>query len=474
MVSVKVSKATISGLTDSQSCLQSQWSHNHRNTCCSNHLSSNQAPLGTMINKIPWKGRRPTLRQHFRESLGRALRETGQAMDRAGQVLESLTWLPDKYVGADPPVKYQDFLSRHRQQMPMLHCGKPVVSPDVAFLAPCATLIGSVRVHEGASIWYGAILRADACYNADSFNKTDEEILESEQQTMLSLDDGMIGEDAEEEKIHPQISSSEDDEREKLEIRKNSQAFGITDKNRYDDGGAIYVGKNTNLQDGVVVTARESSTVLGEGVIVGHLAQLHSSTVEDFALIGMGSILNAGSHVETEALVAAGAVIPANTRVKAGELWVGSPARKVRDLTSEERQKLHYQSSEYVKVALTHPMKLGDNIKMPWQDALLDYIENEPDVHERIAEMNKWNNTVYGYLTKPKPKNPELRSGEGSDQDREQMESGNASMKSEQLSGNKEQAGLEADTTADEAKLGKDKHQVQPELEVAQEQVKKR
>lgn len=36
----------------------------------------------------------------------------------------------------------------------------PVISPD-AYVAPTAVLIGDVTVEEGASIWYGAVLRAD-------------------------------------------------------------------------------------------------------------------------------------------------------------------------------------------------------------------------------------------------------------------------------------------------------------------------
>lgn len=36
----------------------------------------------------------------------------------------------------------------------------PTVHPD-AFIAPTATLVGDVRVEAGASIWYGAVLRAD-------------------------------------------------------------------------------------------------------------------------------------------------------------------------------------------------------------------------------------------------------------------------------------------------------------------------
>ena len=37
-------------------------------------------------------------------------------------------------------------------------------APDVhpsAFVAPTATLVGEVVLEEGASVWYGAVLRAD-------------------------------------------------------------------------------------------------------------------------------------------------------------------------------------------------------------------------------------------------------------------------------------------------------------------------
>ncbi|HEY2550434.1 MAG TPA: gamma carbonic anhydrase family protein [Streptosporangiaceae bacterium] len=37
---------------------------------------------------------------------------------------------------------------------------EPAVSPS-AWIAPTATLVGDVRVEAGASIWYGAVLRAD-------------------------------------------------------------------------------------------------------------------------------------------------------------------------------------------------------------------------------------------------------------------------------------------------------------------------
>ena len=44
------------------------------------------------------------------------------------------------------------------------HRGKtPVLAPD-AFVAPTATLIGHVSVGAQASIWFGAVLRADKAH----------------------------------------------------------------------------------------------------------------------------------------------------------------------------------------------------------------------------------------------------------------------------------------------------------------------
>ena len=378
-------------------------------------------------------GKSPTPWQHICQTLGRSFREVGQALDRMGLKLESFTWLPDKYVGGDPPVRYQDFLSRHQTYKSLLYCGKPVIHPNVAFVAPCATLLGSVRVQQNASIWYGAVLRADTCLNAKSFQLSDEEILNQEK--TLRLNPGEVSrlekdkEDETEEEREQQQGNNSDEEPDLREYKIENIGHR---SDPYDQGGAIYVGPDSNLQDGVLVTARQGSTVIGQGVTVGHLAQIHSSTVEDYALIGMGSILGEGSRIETESLVAAGAVIPPMTTVGVGELWVGQPARKVRDLTTEERQKLHFQSSEYVQVALTQQgvMELGGNLgpEVPLLDAIHQIMEdekaNQESMPDKIARMNKWNNTVYREYVQPKPKEPALEAGGDENDKAEQLVKG--------------------------------------------------
>lgn len=275
----------------------------------------------------------PTLWQSFRHTLGRAFRETGQALDRVAVKTAMLAHTKHDYY--DDPVRFEDYLSRHRQLFPMLWSGRPIIDPQVAYVAPCATLIGSVRIGKESSVWYGAVLRADECLNADSWNKTTQELLEV-----------------------PAEAAAWELAEERL-----------TDRTHHH-GGAIFIGSRTNIQDGCIVTSRAGHTRIGNGVTVGHLAQIHSATIEDFCLIGMGSIIQEGALIETESFVAAGAVIGPGQVVKTGELWVGNPARKLRDLTPEQRGKLHYQSNEYVGVALSQQqvMELGGNLS----DSMID------------------------------------------------------------------------------------------------------
>ena len=244
----------------------------------------------------------------FRQTLGRAFRETGQAMDRLGIRTQQLLLAERKY-GDDDPFIYDDFLSRHRQQMPLLKYGQPLISSDVAYLAPCATMIGSVRIGAGSSVWYKAVLRADECDNGDSFDKDIDE--------------------------HDQAWELDPDRF--VSYRKNNGDYV---------GGEIFIGENTNVQDGAIITSRVGHTQIGNGVTIGHLAQIHSAKINDFCLIGMGSVIQDGCEIETESFVAAGAVLPPKTVVKSGELWAGVPAKKIRDLTVEQREKLHYQSDE--------------------------------------------------------------------------------------------------------------------------------
>ena len=49
--------------------------------------------------------------------------------------------------------------------MPVYAVGEKVpVIHESAFIAPTATVVGDVRIEEGASVWYGAVVRGDTSY----------------------------------------------------------------------------------------------------------------------------------------------------------------------------------------------------------------------------------------------------------------------------------------------------------------------
>lgn len=119
------------------------------------------------------------------------------------------------------------------------------------------------------------------------------------------------------------------------------------------DVNVIRVGKFTNLQDGTVVHCNHGGqgTWIGDHVTVGHMALLHDCTLEDRAFVGMRAVVMDGAVVEGGAMVAAGALVTPGKRVKTGELWGGSPARKMRDLSEEEAAHIDWTSVHYARLA---------------------------------------------------------------------------------------------------------------------------
>jgi carbonic anhydrase/acetyltransferase-like protein (isoleucine patch superfamily) len=118
------------------------------------------------------------------------------------------------------------------------------------------------------------------------------------------------------------------------------------------DAGPIRIGKNTNLQDGVVIhDAGGIPTVVGENVVVGHSAILHSCTIGDGCLIGMGAILLNGCKIGEGSMVAAGAVVTEGKEFPPHSMLMGIPARVVRQITPEEREELLQDAQGYVQRA---------------------------------------------------------------------------------------------------------------------------
>src|SRR5688500_9962170 len=151
----------------------------------------------------------------------------------------------------------------------------PTIGKD-CYVAPTATLIGDVTLEEGASVWFGCVLRGD---------------------------------------VSP-----------------------------------IIVGARTNIQDNTVIHGEDGCpTVIGEDVTVGHSAIIHAATVGDRVLVGMGATLLSRCRIGDDTIIGARTLVTQNMEIAELTLVFGMPARAVRALTEEERERILGSAQLYLE-----------------------------------------------------------------------------------------------------------------------------
>ncbi len=156
----------------------------------------------------------------------------------------------------------------------------PQVASD-AFVAPTAVLIGDVIVEEGASVWFGAVLRGD-------FNQ-------------------------------------------------------------------IVVGAGSSVQDNCVVhTTEDLPTLIGRNVTVGHLSLLEGCTIEDGAIVGMGSIVLNRARVGRRVMLAAGSVVNEDGEIPPEVLAAGTPAEVKKELDGSSSEWIESAAREYQELRLRY------------------------------------------------------------------------------------------------------------------------
>ena len=149
---------------------------------------------------------------------------------------------------------------------------------DTAWVADSAQVMGNVELAEGASVWFGAILRGD--------------------------------------------------------------------------NELLRIGKGSNVQDGTVIHSDLGFPVtLGENVTVGHRVVLHGCTVGDGSLIGIGAVVLNGARIGRNCLVGAGSLVTEGKEFPDGSMIIGSPAKAVRELASEQIEGIRRGAANYVQNA---------------------------------------------------------------------------------------------------------------------------
>ena len=103
------------------------------------------------------------------------------------------------------------------------------------------------------------------------------------------------------------------------------------------DNEWIEIGQNSNVQDNCTChTDKGFPLTIGANCTIGHNVILHGCTIEDGALIGMGSIVMNGARIGRNSVVGAGSIITEGKVFPENALILGAPARVVRTLDSAQ------------------------------------------------------------------------------------------------------------------------------------------
>lgn len=133
------------------------------------------------------------------------------------------------------------------------------------------------------------------------------------------------------------------------------------------DVNYIRIGARSNIQDGTVVHCDSPEagkpggfpTLIGEDVLIGHMAMVHGCVLEDRAFVGLGAIVMSGARIESDGMLAAGAMLTGGKTIGTRQLWAGRPARFMRELNDAQIATMAEGVAHYVENGRDHKAALG-------------------------------------------------------------------------------------------------------------------
>lgn len=128
------------------------------------------------------------------------------------------------------------------------------------------------------------------------------------------------------------------------------------------DVSRIVIGERSNVQDGSVLHCDPprpgdpdgSPLIIGDDVLIGHMAMVHGCTIHDRGFVGLGAIVMNKAVIGSDAMLAAGAMLTEGKVIEPRELWGGRPARKMRDLDEAAVMGMRIGTAHYAENARHH------------------------------------------------------------------------------------------------------------------------
>lgn len=116
------------------------------------------------------------------------------------------------------------------------------------------------------------------------------------------------------------------------------------------DNEPITIGPRTNVQEGCVMHVDPGFPVtIAANCTIGHGAIIHGCEIEEGVLIGMGAIVLNGAKIGAGSLIGAGALVPEGKIIPPGSVVMGSPGKVIRQVRSEEVERIAGGVESYCK-----------------------------------------------------------------------------------------------------------------------------
>jgi len=130
----------------------------------------------------------------------------------------------------------------------------------------------------------------------------------------------------------------------------------------------IRIGERTNIQDGSVLHCdppnpgdeNGSPLVIGDDVLIGHMAMVHGCTIHDRGFVGLGAIAMNKSVIGSDAMLAAGAMLTEGKLMEERSLWAGRPAKPLKGLSDAAIAGMRMGVMHYTENAKHHAAAIAE------------------------------------------------------------------------------------------------------------------
>jgi len=112
---------------------------------------------------------------------------------------------------------------------------------------------------------------------------------------------------------------------------------------------SIVIGEHSNIQDNTRIYCTGAEVTIGSHTTIGHNVLIKSCQIGQRALVGIGSIVSAGTIIDDDVLLAAGATTTEGQFLERGWMWGGRPARRISQINDAKRSMMaeiieHYRN----------------------------------------------------------------------------------------------------------------------------------